>query len=176
MVLAKLLQDDFGYRLLYLLHILFVVVGFGSTFVYAALASRARKLSPTEGHAITHASLDVGKGLTTGPIWGAGIVGVILVLVGEGWEFSQAWISIAFVLFIIGVVISTFVHTPNLKAMDAVQERLIAGDASPSASGAAPPEVAELQQRGKRAGMTGGILHLIFLLLVIDMIWKPGFP
>jgi hypothetical protein len=176
MLLADLAWNSFGYRFLYLLHILFVIVGFGSTFVYAALASRARKLSPVEGHAISHASLDVGKGLTTFPIYGAGLVGIILVLVGEGWKFSQTWISIAFLLFIIGIAVSAFVHTPNLKAMDALQEQLIAGQAAAPATGGPPPEVAELQARGKRAGMTGGILHLIFLLLVIDMIWKPGFP
>jgi hypothetical protein len=175
MLLADLAWNSFGYRFLYLLHILFVIVGFGSTFVYAALASRARKLAPVEGHAIGHASLEVSKGLTTFPIYGAGLMGIILVLVGEGWKFSQTWISIAFVLFIIGVLVSAFVHTPNLKAMDALQEKLLAGAASAPAGGR-PAEVDELEARGKRAGMTGGLLHLIFLLLVIDMIWKPGFP
>jgi hypothetical protein len=173
MVLAKLAFDDFGYRFLFLLHITFVIVGFGSTFVYAAMASRARKLSPVEGHAIGHASIEVGKGITTIPIYLSALFGIILVAVSEQWKFSQAWVSIAFVLFIVGIVVSTFVHTPNLKAMDALQERLIAGDAAPSPSGGPPAEVAELQARGKRAGMTGGILHLLFLLMVIDMIWKP---
>jgi hypothetical protein len=173
-LLAELAFDSFGYRFLYLLHILFVVVGFGSTFVYAAMARRARALPPAEGHAVGHLSLEVGKGLTTGPIYGAGIVGIVLVAVSETFEFSQAWISIAFVLFILGVVLSAFLHTPNLKAMDRLQERLIAGEATPGPEGGPPAEVLELQQRGKRAGMFGGILHLIFLLLVIDMIWKPG--
>ncbi len=170
---AKLYDFDFGYRVLLLLHILLVIVGFGSTFVYASLASRARKLPPVEGHAIGHASLEVSKGLTTYPIWAAGFFGIVLVGVSEQWKFSQAWVSIAFVLFIIGVVVSYFVHTPNLKAIDALQERLIAGDVTAPSAGGPPPEVGELQSRGKRAGMTGGVLHLIFLLLVIDMIWKP---
>ena len=64
--------------------------------------------------------------------------------------------------------------SPNLKAMDA-----LAGEAGrrrrrPPATAGRRREVAELQERGKKAGMFGGLLHLIFLLLLIDMIWKPG--
>ena len=172
MVLAKLLQEDFGYRFLYLLHIVFIVVGFGTSFAYPALARRARQLPPAEGHAIFHASLQMSRGLTTYPIWAAGLVGIILVGVSEQWKFSQAWISIAFVLFFAAVLFAWFVHTPNLKKMDELQEALLAG-APPSGQGGPPPQVAELEARGKRAGMTGGLLHLAFLLLVIDMIWKP---
>jgi hypothetical protein len=171
MVLAKLLQEDFGYRFLYLLHILFIVVGFGTSFAYPALASRARKLPPAEGHAIGHSTLEISKGLTTYPIWAAGAVGIILVGVSEQWKFSQAWVSIAFVLFFAAVLFAWFVHVPNLKKMDALQEELLA--AAPTPGAGPPPQVAELQARGKRAGMNGGLLHLAFLLLVIDMIWKP---
>jgi hypothetical protein len=99
----------------------------------------------------------------------------VLVGASNEWKFSQTWVSIAFVLFLIGVGVSLFVHQPNLRAMNALQEKLVSGQATP-AQGGPPAEVAELQARGKRAGMVGGILHLIFLLLVIDMIWKPGWP
>lgn len=173
MVLAKLLQDDFWYRFLLLLHILFIVVGFGSSFVYPALASRARQLPPPQGYAIGHSSLDVAKFLTTIPIYLAGATGIILVGVSEAWKFDQEWVTIAFVLFFFGVLFSAFVHAPNLKKMDELQARLVAGEGTPNPGGGPPAEVAELQARGRRAGMTGGILHLTFLLLVIDMIWKP---
>jgi hypothetical protein len=171
-VFAKLFEFDFGYRFLLLLHIVLVVVGFGSSFVYAALASRARKLPPVEGHAIGHASLEVSKGLTTYPIWAAGFVGVVLVGASEQWKFSQAWVSIALVIFIAAALFAWFVHTPNLKKMDELQEEMLAMDGPPPAGGP-PPQVAELQARGKKAGMFGGLLHLAFLILVIDMIWKP---
>jgi hypothetical protein len=91
-----------------------------------------------------------------------------------GEAFSETWVTLAFVLFIAGVCVSEFVHSPNLKAMDALQEKLVSGAAGAPAGGGPPPEVAELQARGKRAGMVGGILHLIFFLILIDMIWKPG--
>jgi hypothetical protein len=172
MVLAKLAFDDFGYRFLFLLHIVFVIVGFGTSFAYPALASRARKLPPVEGHAISHATLEMSKPFTTYPIWAAGLSGIILVGASEQWKFSQAWVSIALVLFIGAVLFAWFVHVPNLKKMDALQEELLALDGPPPAGGR-PPQVEELETRGKRAGMNGGLLHLVFLLLVIDMIWKP---
>jgi uncharacterized membrane protein len=172
-VIVALFKGDFGYDLLYTLHILAIVIGFGTTFAYPVYARRARQLPPNEGYAITHTSIEVGKILTTYVIWAAGLFGIILVGVSDAWEFSQTWVSIAFVLFFFGVLFSWFVHSPNLKKMDELQARLVAGDAKPNPGGGPPPEVAELQARGKRAGMTGGILHLVFLLLVIDMIWKP---
>lgn len=171
---AGLFRNDFGYQFLYLLHIVLVVVGFGSSFVYPALAARARKLAPAEGYAVNHAALSLSKILTTYPIWGAGLVGIVLVGVSEEWEFSQQWVSIAFILFIVGIGVASLVHSPNLKKMDVLQERLVSGAAAPPAAGGPPAEVGELEMRGKRAAMTGGILHLVFLLLVIDMIWKPG--
>jgi hypothetical protein len=173
MIVAKLFQDDFGYQLLLLLHLLTVVVGFGSSFVWPALSARARKMDPAQAYAMNSTALGLGKGLTTYPIYGAGLTGIVLVAVSEDWEFSQTWISIAFALFIIGVSVSAFLHTPNLRAMNALQEKLVSGGGTPT-QGGPPAEVAELQERGKRAGMYGGILHLTFLLLMIDMIWKPG--
>ncbi len=172
-MIVALFKGDFGYDLLYTLHILAIVIGFGTTFAYPVYARRARQLPPNEGYAITHTSIEVGKILTTYVIWAAGLFGIILVGVSDAWEFSQTWVSIAFVLFFFGVLFSWFVHSQNLKKMDELQARLVAGDAKPNPGGGPPPEVAELQARGKRAGMTGGILHLVFLLLVIDMIWKP---
>ena len=38
----------------------------------------------------------------------------------------------------------------------------------------APKEVVELEERAGKAGAFGGLLHVIWLLLMIDMIWKPG--
>jgi type II secretory pathway component PulM len=34
--------------------------------------------------------------------------------------------------------------------------------------------VAELEQRGKKAALVGGILNLIVVVVVFLMVWKPG--
>ncbi|MCU0269540.1 MAG: hypothetical protein MUF83_12980 [Acidimicrobiales bacterium] len=178
MVFALADSDTLAYRIFFLLHLLAVVVGFGSTFVYPMLAAKARKLPPSEAGAaynINKAAMEVSKSITTPAIWAAGAFGVILILLSEdAIEFSDPWISIAFLLFFAGVGISYGLHTPNLKAMGALQEKLVNGEVTPPAGGGPPAEVAELQARGKRAAMYGGLLHLLFLLLMIDMIWKPS--
>jgi hypothetical protein len=157
--------DSFVYNLVLLLHLLTAVVGFGSSFVWPALAARARKMEPAQGYALTNLSLQLGKPLTTYPIYASGAFGLVLVILSAAddfgpYAFDQTWISLAFLLFIAAALVAAFLHYPNLKKMDALQARLVSGEA----------------KRGKQAAMYGGILHLLFLLLMIDMVWKPGSP
>lgn len=166
--------DSFVYKFVFLLHLSMVIVGFGTSFAWPALAAKARKIQGAEGYAITHSALELGKGLTTIPIWLAGFFGIVLVVVSDDvWKFSQTWISAAFAVFLFSAAFAMFVHTPNIKKMDELQAKLLSGEATPT-QGGPPAEVLELQARGKRAGMTGGVLHLAWLVLMVIMIWKPG--
>lgn len=172
MVVAVLPIDSFAYEVVYALHLLAVVVGFGSTFVQPFLASRARALDPPARAEVSRLSFDAGKVLGTPFIYAAGVFGVILVLLSEDvYEFSQTWISIAFLLFIVAAVVAGVVHGPNLRRLVALEQ-----EAAAHAGPGEPPQLAEIQTRGKRAGMFGGILHLLFLLLLLDMVFKPGWP
>ncbi|MEJ5254235.1 MAG: DUF2269 family protein [Acidimicrobiales bacterium] len=167
--------ESFAYRVVYLLHLLAVIVGFGSTFVWPLLAARARQQEPRVASAMSRVAFQAGQVLSTPFIWAAGAFGVVLVVLSdETWKFSDTWISIAFLLFFAAALFSAFVATPNNRAMVALQEKLASGEVAPSPGGGPPAEVLELQARGRRAGMYGGVLHLIFLLMMIDMIWKPG--
>lgn len=168
-------MNTFIYRTFFLLHLGTVVVGFGSSFVYPVLAVKARTLEARESYTVNHLALQVSHLVTTPFIYAAGAFGVMLIVVSKGiWSFSEVWISIAFALFIGAALIAGFLHNPNLKAMDAIQEKLANGDIEPPKEGGAPKAVTELQERSTRAGMYGGILHVLWLLLMIDMIWKPG--
>jgi hypothetical protein len=165
------MHGTFVYNLLFFLHIACIVVGFGSSFVYPVLAVKARELSPKEAFAINHAAFSSSKFLTSYPIYAAGFFGLCLIFASEEvWTFKQTWISLALLMFIIAVAIATFLHMPNLKAMDALGEKL--ANAEPKAGGP-PKELAELQERGQKAAMYGGILHLLWLLLMLDMVFKP---
>lgn len=171
-------RGDFLYNVVLLLHIGAVVVGFGSSFVWPVLAQKAKAMGGAEGYALSHSAFQLSKPLTTYPIWAAGAFGILLVVFEQMQEFStiefsQTWISAAFVLFFGAVAFAWFVHSPNLARMDELQAKLVAGDVTPNDNGP-PKEALELADRGKQAGMYGGILHLLFLLLMIDMIWKPG--
>jgi uncharacterized membrane protein len=180
--LAVLRNDDFLYQFLYLLHIVGVVVGFGPTFVYPMYGSVAKRLKGAEGLAISEASLTIGSRLQWA-IYSVALTGILLVLASdEFYEFDQSWISIAFALYIVALVISLAFHQPNLRRMASIQRELLGGSGGAGGSGGGggeggpPPQVAELEERGGRAAAYGGILHLLLAAILIDMVWKPGAP
>lgn len=168
--------SDFLYELFLFLHILTAIVGFGSTFVWPFVAAKTRALGePQVSLRNSQISLAGGKVLTNPPIYLVFLTGLVLVIFGatddaEYWSFSDAWITVAMTLYIIAIAISHGLHQPNLKAMLALQEQMAA---SGPPTGGPPPQLAELQERGKKAGMYGGILHLLFVLILLDMVFKP---
>jgi len=168
-------MDSFPYKFFLLLHLTLVIVGFGSSFVYPVLATKSKSMDWKERYAIDHATFGVQKYLTSIPIYAAIVAGIILVVLSDTvWEFKQTWVSVAFVVSLVAILIATLLHAPNLKAMDALLEKLASGTAKPGNDGGPPKEVAELEERTSKAGMFGGLLHLCFAILIIDMIWKPG--
>ena len=83
----------------------------------------------------------------------AGIFGFAMIgMSSKAIKFSQSWISIALVLWfvMIGVVYG-----------------LLAPAERTASKGSEPAE--------QRVAMFSGMLHLLLLLMLIDMIWKPGF-
>jgi hypothetical protein len=158
------------YNVVLLLHLIAVIVGFGSSFVGSFAAARARGMAPRERYAVEHVAFLAGKALTSPPVVASGLLGVILVVLSdEAWKFSQPWISLAFLLYFAVVGIGGFLLTPNAKAMDELGARL-----AEVPVGGIPPEVAELDARAKKAAAFTGVIHLLWLLLLIDMVWKPG--
>jgi len=151
-VLAALGNDTFVHRLFFLLHILSAIVAFAPTFVWPSVRAAARKGSLALGplDAIAAKQLNAVHGpalLFTG---GAGIV-MVLTSAGETFEFSQLWISLAFVLWfaLLGVVYGLL--APATKK---------AGEGDEAAAAKVP--------------MFTGIVHLLAAATLVVMIWKPG--
>ncbi len=170
------LPDSGVYQLVLFLHILTAIVGFGSTFVWPMLSAKARK-SGDPGLMLKVSEMidEAGHVLSSPIIWASGALGLLLVVFGATadpayWEFSETWISIAMTLYLVALGVSLGLHGPNLKRMLALQREMAA--AGPP-QGGPPPQLAELQARGKKAGMFGGILHLLFVLILLDMVFKP---
>lgn len=163
------------YKVVLLLHLAAVIVGFGSSFVPPMLRARARKLAPAEAHAINHASFGMTAPLTVYPVIAAGVFGILLIVLSEeAYKFSQTWISIAFLLWLLVLAVAFLLHLPNLKALDAVSQRLAEGQVTESRAGGEPKEVVELKERESKAASFAGMMHVLWFLLMIDMIWKPG--
>jgi uncharacterized membrane protein len=148
--------DSFGYRLFFLLHILSIVVAFAPGFVWPVVAVQLRKagqpLGPVMSKIRTANSMRIhGPALVLTGIFGFGMIG----LSDKAWKFSQTWVSAALLIW--------FVMIGVLYALLVPAERK-AGDGGGDGGKAAE----------QRVGMFGGILHVLLLLMLIDMIWKPG--
>jgi|tagenome__1003787_1003787.scaffolds.fasta_scaffold19649353_1 hypothetical protein len=159
----------FAYKLFFLLHITCAIVGFGSTFVWAAFGARSRSLEPNVAAAINESTLALSKRLSTPFIYATAFFGLGLVgLSDKIWKFDQTWISLALLLFVIGALLAGLVQVPTHKKMVTAQKELLVGGGDTAVLGA------DVEAAGKKMAMVGGILHLLLLLILIDMIWKPG--
>jgi hypothetical protein len=173
-MLAALRGDETVYHLLVVGHLIAVIVGFGSTFVYPLLGAQASKVRGKEGAAISDATLFAAHRVTTPVIYIAAIFGLILVGVGP-YDWSDRFVQAAIPIVIFGVLFAGFVHVPNLAAMNKLSHEL--AEMGPPPVGAEmtgpPPQAVELERRGQRAQMTGAVTTLVFLALVLLMVFKP---
>lgn len=160
---------SFLYKLFFLFHILCVVIGFGSTFVWAALGARTRHLDPATSLTVNRDILRLSQRLSSPFIYAAGAFGIGLVILSDkGIKFSDTWISIGLALFVIGALVAAFVLVPTQKRMIELQEELVNAD---SPAGIRPTQVDEISAATRKTAGVGGFLHLIFLLIMIDMVW-----
>ncbi len=171
------MPDSFIYELVLFLHIFAAIAGFGPTFVWPVLSVMARKTGDM-ALAAGVGRLSERAGRVFEPfIFATGLFGLVLVVFGATadpayWEFSDTWITIAMTLYIAALIFSLSVHLPNLKAMGVLRQELL--DGVPGGQAGPPPQVAELEARGKKAAMYGGMLHLVFTIILLDMVFKPG--
>lgn len=165
------------YKLLLVIHLLAVIVGFGVLTLGGLFGLESKKRPGPEGLAVfdayEHVALKYAETIVyTVPVWG-----ILLVFAGhESWKFSQTWIWLALLIYAGAIGFVHGVHLPNLKRMRALMAELVA--MGPPPAGAAPsgppPQVALLEARGQRAGINGMVLNLALVSIVVLMVWKPG--
>ena len=167
-----------AYKLVFMLHILSIIVGFGGVILNGIYGAEAKKRKGPEGAAIGAANLHVTeiaeKVILTVPIWGIG-----LVMMSDGaWKFSQTWVWLALTLFVLTMGFATGVQLKNQKRMSALANELAlagAGGPPPGASaGGPPPQVVEMEALEKKLGMGGALLSFMVVVLIFLMVFKPG--
>ncbi len=164
-----------AYKFVLVLHLVTAIVGFGGTTIAGIFGAKAAARGGREGQAVAETTLDVTEHWAEWFIYAVPILGIILIFLSEDvWEFSQAWISLSFLLYIVALGIVHALHLPNIRRMNALGAELVAG--GPPVGGGPPPQVAELERRGRLAGILGGVLNVIWVVIVFLMVWKPGFP
>src|SRR5215212_3793192 len=146
------------YKLLLVLHISCVVVGFGGVALNGLYGARAKRSGGREGLAISETNFWVSSKVAEPAIYAVFVLGILLVLASNGpgpggrvWDFDQKWIGISMLLYIVGIALSHALLRPAVKRMNALQGELATAGTAPSAGGP-PAQVAELESLGQRVG------------------------
>lgn len=148
------IRYEFPYQLVYLLHIATVVVAFAAGFVHPRIGRLAASLPGDAGGHVNRALVQGSTMIHFPALVLAGLFGSALVAMSDGiYEFSDSWISFAFLVWFVMLGIFFFLVIPAQRAL-----------AADPADGDA----------GKKFAMSGGIIHLLFLVMLVLMIWKPG--
>jgi uncharacterized membrane protein len=162
------------YRILLIAHILCVIVGIGTVFLNGLYGAAAKARRGVEGLAISETNLKVSL-IAEYFIYAILLLGILLVLTSDSaWKFSQAWISIALVLFVADLGISHGILIPNVKKMIGLMRELNAAGPPPAGAAGPPPQALEIEQRGKTVGMASVFLNLSVIVFLYLMIFKPG--
>ncbi len=141
---------SFGYNFFLLLHLVFVVVAFAPAFVWPVL-NRVRRTDANSAMAGAVGRI-IDPMMHGGSLVLAGLFGIIVVLMSDSvFKFSQTWISIAFVLWFLMLGLFFAGLIPS-------QRQVVDGN----------PE------GDTRLAMCYGGMHLLLLLQIIVMVWKPG--
>jgi len=161
------------YRVWLFLHIFSAIVGFGAVFLNGLYGQQAKRRQGPGGLAIAEATESVGK-VASLFIYAVFVFGILLVLEADHVSFSDAWLSASMGLYIVALGLSHGLLLPNVRKMNASMAELV--DAGPAPAGAAgpPPQVAEIERRGKTVGIVSGGLNLMVVVILYLMIWQPG--
>ena len=151
------------YKLLFVLHILAVVVGFGPWMIAGAFGAKARGRGGREGLAVAETTYDVIRSYAEWAVYAVPILGILLLLVSDDrWKFSQTWVSLSFLLYIVILGVAHGMYFRNLKQVNELM------------GGAGPSQAAELDQRARQAAIANGIINVLVIVVIVLMVWKPG--
>ena len=173
MVLAAV--NSAAFKVVLALHLVTAIIGFGGVFILGFVGAASQRRQGTEGQAVFDTAQDLSK-VAEYFIYAVPLFGIALLFISTThgthvYWWDQTWVSLSLVIYIFAI---GFVHgalRPNLRRMSELMAEVNAG---PSTTGGPPPQVAELEARGKRAGINGGIANLTWIVIVILMVWKPG--
>jgi uncharacterized membrane protein len=159
------------YKFLLLLHILSIVVGIGAVMLNGLYASQSQKRPGPGGRAVSEANYAVSM-VAENFIYVIPVFGILLVIFSDGaWEFSQAWVWLSIVVYVIALGISHSVLIPGHRRVNGLLAEM---EQSPPTASGPPPQVATLEATGKRLAAAGATNNLLVVVLIALMIWKPG--
>ena len=151
------------YNVVLVLHILASIIGFGGMFIAGFYGNESRSLPGREGLALAQTTLKVTGQIPTVAVCAVPILGILLILMSEdAIKFSAMWISLSFLLYIVLMGLATGIQVPTIRKMVAMR------------AGAEGAQSVEMQAMGKKVAMVGAIVNLLWVVILILMVFKPG--
>lgn len=164
------------YKIIKVLHIAAVMYGLGSVLLGGLYGKIASDLKGAEGLAVSEANFKVSnvaeKIIFSIPVWG-----ILLVLLSDDvWEFSQMWVGLSIVLYVVAVGLATGILVPSHRKINDLSRELVSMGPPPagSAPSGPPPQVAEIEALGKKMAAAGAATNILAVVLIALMIFKPG--
>ena len=164
--------NSFGYNVLLLLHIVSIIVGFGGVILNGVYAAKAQQLPPEQNLAVMEVNGFVSMKVAEifiylAPVWGFGLVGMS----DKTYTFGQTWVWLSLVIYVLSLGLSHGGLMPRAKRMLETQRDMVA---NPPA-GPDDARIAMLQASGKQIGAMSMVLNLSLVVMIVLMIWKPGY-
>lgn len=159
------------YNVLFVAHLVCVIGGFGGlaySGLYLALASRRGP----DALAVVDVNRQVGQ-LAELLVYAAFLLGLALIRSSHAmWSFSQAWVPIAVVLFVVAISVLHGLIRPAQRRYRTVAEALTA--VTVPYESVVPPEVATLDGLARRISVGWATFDLVAVGIVVLMVFKPG--
>ena len=151
------------YNVVLVLHILASIIGFGGMFIAGFYGNESRNLPGREGLALAQTTLKVTGQIPTVAVCAVPILGILLILMSEdAIKFSAMWVSLSVLLDFVLMGLATGLQVPTIRKMVALR------------AGAEGAQSAEVQAMGKKVATVGAIVNLLWVVILILMVFKPG--
>ena len=149
------------------IHVSAAVVGLGATFALSIAFPLALRMKDPRHLLFMHKlNLEVVTKLASPALGLILITGIVQVIDSDFISFSDAWISIAFVLVIILGGLQGAYFVPTDRKLAALAEKELAGGATTLSP--------EYQRQAQREGGIGALAGLLIVVAVFLMVTKPG--
>jgi hypothetical protein len=159
------------FKALLVLHILTAIVGLGAVMLNGLYAAQSQKRPGPAGRAVSEANEAVSN-IAEKVIYLIPVFGILLVLASDSAiKFSTTFVWLSLVLFIGALGVSHAVLIPGHRK---INELLLEMEQGPPPAAGPPPQLAEIQALGKRQAAAGASLNVVVAVILILMIWKPG--
>src|SRR5436305_7955709 len=156
-----------AFKVVLVLHLLSVIVGFGGITLIGFVGASSQRYPGPPGQAVFDTSQRLGKVaelfIYAVPVFGIALLFISTTNGSHVYWWDQGWVSASLVIYILTLGFVHSLHLPNLRKMGELMAEVNATPPSPGSG--PPPQVAELQERGKRAGLYCAISNLAWVVV-----------